>query len=62
MTAATLALDDAALALRAFALSPNAFGGLWLRGPGPARDAMVERLGHLAEAWERFEDAKPFWR
>ena len=45
MTAATLALDDAALALRAFALSPNAFGGLWLRGPGPARDAMVERLG-----------------
>lgn len=38
-------LDDAALALRAFALCPFSFGGLWLRGPGPARDAMVERLG-----------------
>jgi len=38
-------LDDAALALRAFALCPGGFAGLWLRGPGPARDAMVERLG-----------------
>jgi len=38
-------MDDAALALRAFALCPSAFGGLWLRGPGPARDAMIERLG-----------------
>ena len=45
MTTQQVSLDDAALALRAFALSPNAFGGLWLRGPGPARDAMVERLG-----------------
>ena len=39
-------MDDAALALRAFALCPTGFGGLWLRGPGPARDAMVERLGN----------------
>ncbi|OYU35902.1 magnesium chelatase subunit D [Novosphingobium sp. PASSN1] len=39
------AADDAALALRAFALWPAGFGGLWLRGPGPARDALVERLG-----------------
>ncbi|MFM9935323.1 MAG: magnesium chelatase subunit D [Novosphingobium sp.] len=31
--------------MRAFALCPASFGGLWLRGPGPARDAMVERLG-----------------
>lgn len=45
MTTQPVSLDDAALALRAFALCPNAFGGLWLRGPGPARDAMVERLG-----------------
>ncbi len=37
--------QDAALALRAFALWPAGFGGLWLRGPGPARDALVERLG-----------------
>ncbi len=29
---------------------------------GWARRFMVERLDHLAEAWERFEDAKPFWR
>lgn len=39
------AADDAALALRAFALWPAGFGGLWLRGPGPARDALVARLG-----------------
>lgn len=39
------AAEDAALALRAFALWPAGFGGLWLRGPGPARDALVERLG-----------------
>lgn len=39
------AAEDAALALRAFALWPAGFGGLWLRGPGPARDAVVERLG-----------------
>ena len=39
------AAADAALALRAFALWPAGFGGLWLRGPGPARDALVERLG-----------------
>ena len=38
------AAEDAALALRAFALWPAGFGGLWLRGPGPARDALVERL------------------
>ncbi len=37
-------LDDAALALRAFALCPAGFGGLWLRGPGPARDVMIEQL------------------
>jgi inorganic triphosphatase YgiF len=29
---------------------------------GWTRQLMLERLGHLAEAWERFEDAKPFWR
>ena len=29
---------------------------------GWTRQFTVERLGHLAEAWERFEDAKPFWR
>ena len=29
---------------------------------GWSRQFMLERLGHLAEAWERFEDAKPFWR
>ena len=45
MTTQQVSLDDAALALRAFVLSPGAFGGLWLRGPGPARDAMLERLG-----------------
>lgn len=39
------AAEDAALALRAFALWPAGFGGLWLRGPGPARDALIERLG-----------------
>lgn len=39
------AAEDAALALQAFALWPAGFGGLWLRGPGPARDALVERLG-----------------
>jgi len=39
------AAEDAALALRAFALWPAGFGGLWLRGPGPARDALMERLG-----------------
>ncbi len=42
---ASPAAEDAALALRAFALWPAGFGGLWLRGPGPARDALVERLG-----------------
>ena len=29
---------------------------------GWTRRFMLERLDHLAEAWERFEDAKPFWR
>ena len=29
---------------------------------GWTRQFTVERLGHLAEAWERFEEAKPFWR
>jgi inorganic triphosphatase YgiF len=29
---------------------------------GWSRQLMLERLGHLDEAWERFEDAKPFWR
>jgi inorganic triphosphatase YgiF len=29
---------------------------------GWTRQFMVERLGHLAEVWERFEEAKPFWR
>ena len=29
---------------------------------GWTRHLTLERLGHLSEAWERFEDAKPFWR
>jgi CHAD domain-containing protein len=29
---------------------------------GWTRQFMLERLGHLSEAWERFEDVKPFWR
>jgi hypothetical protein len=29
---------------------------------GWTRQLMLERLNHLSEAWERFEDAKPFWR
>lgn len=29
---------------------------------GWTRQLMLERLSHLTEAWERFEDAKPFWR
>ncbi len=48
-TPAAPAAEDAALALRAFALWPAGFGGLWLRGPGPARDALVERLGHAVK-------------
>lgn len=43
------AAEDAALALQAFALWPAGFGGLWLRGPGPARDALVERLGSAVQ-------------
>jgi triphosphatase len=29
---------------------------------GWTRHFTLQRLGHLAEAWERFEDVKPFWR
>ena len=40
-------LDDAAFALRAFALCPASFGGLWLRGPGE-RNAPIEPLFRAA--------------
>jgi magnesium chelatase subunit D len=36
---------DALLAARLFALAPRAFGGMVLRGAGPARDALVAALG-----------------
>lgn len=38
-------LDDAVLAARLFALAPATFKGLVLRGPGPAREALVAALG-----------------
>lgn len=37
-------LDDAVLAARLFALAPATFKGLVLRGPGPAREALVAAL------------------
>ncbi len=49
-------LDDAALAIELFMLAPNAFGGLWLRGSGPARDAVVETLR------ERWPTERPWLR
>lgn len=38
------AFDDASLALNLFLVAPGPLGGLVLRGPGPAREALVERL------------------
>jgi magnesium chelatase subunit D len=38
-------LHDAVLAARLFALAPRTFGGMVLRGPSPARDALVAALG-----------------
>ena len=41
---ADTAFADAALALELFLIAPRQLGGLVLRGAGPARDALVERL------------------
>ena len=38
-------LHDAVLAARLFALAPCTFGGMVLRGPSPARDALVTARG-----------------
>jgi magnesium chelatase subunit D len=38
-------LDAAVLAARLFALAPQRFGGMVLRGAGPARDALLAALG-----------------
>ncbi len=38
------AFAEASLALDLFLIAPRQLGGLLLRGPGPARDALVERL------------------
>jgi magnesium chelatase subunit D len=38
-------LEDAVLAARLFALAPQVFKGMVLRGPGPAREALVAALG-----------------
>jgi magnesium chelatase subunit D len=40
-------LADAQCALRLFAADPAGLGGLWLRGGGPARDALVAALPDL---------------
>ncbi|MEO1169220.1 MAG: magnesium chelatase subunit D [Pseudomonadota bacterium] len=37
-------LSDAVLAIRLFALDPLGLGGMCLRGAGPVRDALLERL------------------
>ncbi|QLC24798.1 magnesium chelatase subunit D [Parasphingopyxis algicola] len=37
-------LADALTAARLFALDPHGLGGLWLRGAGPVRDALVDQL------------------
>lgn len=39
---------DAALALELFLIAPRQLGGLVLRGPGPARDTLIERLAATA--------------
>lgn len=48
-------MEDARLAVSLYALDPIALGGLWLRGGGPARDALLARLHDaLSEAnWQR---------
>lgn len=38
-------LDDAVLAARLFVLAPSTFKGMVLRGPSPAREALVAALG-----------------
>ena len=40
-------LHDAVLAARLFALTPQTFGGMVLRGGSPARDALVAALGEV---------------
>ncbi len=40
-------LQDAVLAARLFALAPQTFGGMVLRGGSPARDALVAALGEI---------------
>jgi magnesium chelatase subunit D len=44
LPAAADPLDDAVLAARLFALAPSIFKGLTLRGPSPAREALVAAL------------------
>jgi len=50
-------MEDALLAARLFLASPSRFGGMVLRGPGPARDALVAALGERMAAegrpWRR---------
>ena len=41
--------DDALLALSLFLVAPDQLGGLSLRGGGPVRDALLERLSEAAE-------------
>ena len=42
-------LEDAVLAARLFALAPQVFKGMVLRGPGPAREALVVALGEAIQ-------------
>ena len=42
-------LEDAVLAARLFALAPQVFKGMVLRGPGPAREALVAALGEAIQ-------------
>lgn len=44
------ALNDCLLAARLFAQRPGSFGGICLRGFGPARDALVERLASARDS------------
>jgi inorganic triphosphatase YgiF len=68
------ALQNVLGVLNDAAVTGRLLGEVWARDPevadsepigivrGWTRQFMLERLSHLAEAWERFEDAKPFWR
>lgn len=44
------ALNDCLLAARLFAQRPGSFGGICLRGFGPVRDALVERLASALDS------------